>query len=91
MNELRKGLDENVFRNNPFNEQVKKRMIHAVMNSENDKRRKMRLPLIAMTAAICIVFIFAITALHGLGLFSSASQLEQLTKQHPEMEKQLDK
>ena len=91
MNELKKRLDNHVFRNNPFNEQMKESMIHAVLNSENAVKRKKKMPLIAMAAAVCIIFIFAAAALHGSGLFSSASELEHLTKQHPEMEKQLVK
>jgi hypothetical protein len=93
MNELKKHLNENVFAQNPFNDQIKQRMIKNVLKSGEVKHKK-KGPLIALISAACIVLFFAITALEAPGFFqlgTSASGLEQLQEQHPDMKKELDK
>lgn len=94
MNELKKHLNENVFRHNPFNDQMKERMVKHVLNKSVPSSRKKKGPLIAMVSAACLIVFFAVAALQAPGIFNfgaSGSGLEQLLSKYPDMHKEADK
>lgn len=92
MTELKKRLDENIFQQNPFNDQLKQRLIKNILISSRASKRKKRAPVIAMISAVCLILFFAIAALQAPGLFqigASGSAIGQIQKEHPELDREI--